>query len=63
MAKLFTYYKYSMFDKDQPFIFVKINTAFRLILQKRLAENFDKSYHVYKVIVVLQIFNKILSIR
>ena len=32
-------------------------------LRKQFAENANKSYHVYKVIVVLHIYNKIHGIR
>ena len=32
-------------------------------LRKQFAENDNKSYHVYKVIVVLHIYNKSLVIR
>ena len=35
---------------------------FAATLQKDFAENANKSYHTYKVIVVLHIYNKILGI-
>ena len=35
---------------------------FATTLQKEFAENANKSYHAYKVIVVLHIYNKILGI-
>ena len=37
--------------------------VFFVTLRKQLAENATKSYHVYKVIVVPHIYNKILDIR
>ena len=36
---------------------------FFVTLQKQLAENANKSFHVYTVIVVLHIYNKTLGIR
>ena len=37
--------------------------VFFVTLRKQLAENTNKSYHVYKVIVVLPIYTKSLGIR
>ena len=37
--------------------------CFFLPLQKQFAENANKKYHIYKVIAVLHVYNKILGIR
>ena len=37
--------------------------CFFVTVQKQFSENANKSYHVYKVIVVLHIYSKMLGIR
>ena len=37
--------------------------VFFVTVQKQFAENANKSYHAYKVIVMLHIYSKILGIR